>query len=99
MERNNHVLRFVHVSKCVGPIRPPGSTRHIPKVLEPCRRIKRSARPTRASVTLCCDQFPGLYDHCNRLGRPGIIRAGPGIDWAGLEDFGQGGPKGRRANF
>ena len=46
------------------------ATRHIPKVLEPCRRIERSARSTRASVTLCCDQFRGRYDHCNRLGRP-----------------------------
>ena len=49
-----------------GPKGLPGSTRHIPKVLEPCRRIKRSARPTQASVTLCCDQFRGRYDHCNQ---------------------------------
>ena len=70
----------------VGPTRPPGMgraaqraypalpgiTRNVPKVLEPCRRIKRSAMPTRASVTLCCDQFRGHYV----------------IDWAAPESFG-----------
>ena len=64
-----------------------GSTRHIPKVLEPCRRIERSDKPTRPSVTLCCDQFRGRYDHCNRLGQPRNSSDRPGIDWAGLEVF------------
>ena len=53
-----------------GPKVLPGSTRHIPKILEPCRIIERSTRPTGASITHCCDQFLDRYDHCNQLGWP-----------------------------